>query len=140
MLASAALTLAALCPCSCPCPTAVSYVFPVTFHWIAYFGRAQYQKQKVEAEAELVAELGGKGDPEAGCAKFEDSASKGVVAAANVAPTSPFDGPASVDAASGKRTARLGSIAQGATPFSADAFPDIPESGQLAVGELPMGR
>ena len=32
---------------------AVSYVYPVVFHWLAYYQRARYQKEKVEAEQDF---------------------------------------------------------------------------------------
>ena len=41
-----------------PAGLAVSYIFPVTFHWVAYYGRARYQAQKAEAEADLAALAG----------------------------------------------------------------------------------
>ena len=37
---------------------AVSYIFPVAFHCVAYYGRARYQAQKAEAEADLAALAG----------------------------------------------------------------------------------
>lgn len=50
----------ALLPTYPPAVCAVSYIFPVAFHWVAYTGRARYQAQKAAAEADL-AVLAGSG-------------------------------------------------------------------------------
>ncbi len=51
-------------------PPAVSFIFPVAFHFTSYFGRARFQREKAAAEAGLAAELASSGD--AGVAKSPD--------------------------------------------------------------------